>query len=314
MPDPRRRAPDRPGRPLQPRRAQHPDRTTTPVPAVPRRRRTSPSCASSATSCAAAASAPCSRSRSVAQNGLGVERRPTAWTATFAFFNNLVVQHLLGARPGPTGVDGRRHELPRADGLRRRPLRRPARAAVVGDNFNPEVGFVRRDDMRAQLRAVPLQPAAARRCTSVRKFSWIGHRRPTSRTAPGGSRRATSTASSRSSSRTAIASASALHDDYEFLPAPFRIAPGVTLPVGGYDFDDGRVGYNFGQQRPCLGQRARSSTARSTTATGRRVGFSRGRVNLTPQFSVEPSVSINWVDLPRARSRPSWSARASPTR
>ena len=33
-------------------------------------------------------------------------------------------------------------------------------------------------------------------------------------------------------------SASACTDSYEFLPRPFDIAPGVTLPVGGYDFDD----------------------------------------------------------------------------
>ena len=44
--------------------------------------------------------------------------------------------------------DRRRHELSRAAGLRRRSVRRAARTPAVGANFNPEVGFVRRDDMR----------------------------------------------------------------------------------------------------------------------------------------------------------------------
>ena len=34
---------------------------------------------------------------------------------------------------------------------------------------------------------------------------------------------------------------------------PFRIAPGVTLPVGGYDFATARVGYTLGQQRRVSG-------------------------------------------------------------
>ena len=36
----------------------------------------------------------------------------------------------------------------------------------------------------------------------------------------------------------------------------------------------------------------------STTATARRSRSAAARVNLSPQLSVEPSVSVNWVDLP----------------
>jgi hypothetical protein len=35
----------------------------------------------------------------------------------------------------------------------------------------------------------------------------------------------------------------------------------------------------------------------------RTVGFSRGRVELTPQLSIEPTVSINWVDTPQGSFR-----------
>ena len=59
-------------------------------------------------------------------------------------------------------------------------------------------------------------------------------------------------------------------DTYEFLPEPFAIAPGVTLPVGGYDFSSGGRLQLWAQR---AGSRAtcRSSTARSTTATRRRL-------------------------------------------
>lgn len=31
--------------------------------------------------------------------------------------------------------------------------------------------------------------------------------------------------------------------DYEFIPRPFAIAPGVTVPVGGYNYQSGQVSY-----------------------------------------------------------------------
>ena len=41
--------------------------------------------------------------------------------------------------------------------------------------------------------------------------------------------------------------------DGEFLVAPFRIAPDVTLPVGGDDFEDVQVVYDLGPQRTVSG-------------------------------------------------------------
>ena len=42
--------------------------------------------------------------------------------------------------------------------------------------------------------------------------------------------------------------------------------------------------------------------------------FNRARVNLSPQLSVEPNVSVNWIDLPAGSFTTSWWARGSPTR
>jgi hypothetical protein len=68
-------------------------------------------------------------------------------------------------------------------------------------------------------------------------------------------------------------------------------------PVGGYGFTTGRVAYAFGQQRPWSGNLLIEA---GSFYDGERttVGVSRGRLNLSPRFSVEPSVSVNRVHLP----------------
>ena len=45
-------------------------------------------------------------------------------------------------------------------------------------------------------------------------------------------------------------------DNYEFLSQPFPIATGVTLPVGAYEFDTYRLGFNLGRQRRVSGNAA----------------------------------------------------------
>jgi hypothetical protein len=70
----------------------------------------------------------------------------------------------------------------------------------------------------------------------------------------------------------------------------------VVLPVGGYDYSSISVGYNLGQQRRAsanvLFEQGSFYDGHKTT-----LGISRGRLNLTPQLSIEPSLSVNWVDL-----------------
>jgi hypothetical protein len=84
--------------------------------------------------------------------------------------------------------------------------------------------------------------------------------------------------------------------NYEFLVEPFRIASGITLPVGAYDFSSVVAGYNFFTRRKGSGN---LSVEYGTFYSGHRktIGLSRGRVALSSQLSVEPTASINWVDL-----------------
>ena len=165
----------------------------------------------------------------------------------------------------------------------------------IGDNFNPEVGFVRRDNMRrnyAQLRFSP-RPARIR---SIRKFSGIG---TVNYIENGSGQLETRTVDGefaiefQNSDRFSVG----LLDSYEFLQRPFAITPAVNIPVGGHDFRQGRVVMLFGQQRPVSGNLA---LEHGTFYDGHltTLAFTRSRVNPTSRFSLEPTVAINWADLP----------------
>jgi hypothetical protein len=83
---------------------------------------------------------------------------------------------------------------------------------------------------------------------------------------------------------------------FEFLPESFPIWSDVSFPGGGYDVAFMSLGYNLGQQRwlsgNVLAEHGTFFSGHKTT-----LGVSRGRVSVTNQFSIEPSYTVNWIDL-----------------
>jgi hypothetical protein len=164
----------------------------------------------------------------------------------------------------------------------------------VGEHFNPEVGFVRRFDMRrhsAQARFSP-RPQASR---LVRRYSWTAS---IDYVENGAGRLETRDTQGQfgiefhNSDRFNASYTSA----YELLPRPFRIAPGIVLPVGGYDSDRVRLSFTLGNQRLMSGN---AFAEYGTFYSGHRttVGLTGGRLKITSQLAVEPTYSINEVDL-----------------
>ncbi len=86
-------------------------------------------------------------------------------------------------------------------------------------------------------------------------------------------------------------------NSYELLQAPFRIARDVALPVGGYAFTAGTVAYTLGGQRRASGGLALTAGS-FWSGDIRTLEYRRGRVNVTDQFSIEPTISFNAIDLP----------------
>ncbi len=166
----------------------------------------------------------------------------------------------------------------------------------VGEDFNPEVGFLRRRnfaDSAANLRFSP-RPRASR---LVRKYYLeSGYSYITS-----GSGRLESrelSAAFRTEFQTSDRVAVEYWRQYELLEAPFRIGS-VTLPVGGYSWQEMRASYQFGQQRRISGT---ASSSRGSFYDGSQTAASfRGRVAVATRLAIEPAVAVNWIDLPQGR-------------
>ena len=165
---------------------------------------------------------------------------------------------------------------------------------AVGDNFNPEVGFVRRDDIRRSSGLVRFSPRPAS-IESVRKFSGsaaviyvengAGRVEAREQSADVGIEFQNADVFTLSYTGT-----------YEFVPRPFRIDSEVTVPVGGYSYDTVGVAYTLGPQRVVsAGFLAEYGTFYSGHRTA--LSITRGRLNLDTRLSLEPTYTVNWVDL-----------------
>ncbi|MCH2252324.1 MAG: carbohydrate binding family 9 domain-containing protein [Vicinamibacterales bacterium] len=167
---------------------------------------------------------------------------------------------------------------------------------VIEDNFNPEIGFMRRDNIRRTTASGRFSPRPSS-IDWVRRFSLSAGLDYTQsaddRVLETRQQDVAFEVQLENSDRFTVSAT----DRYELLRQPFTIAPGVTVPVGGYGFRSVLVGYAFGQQRPVSGSIA-VGTGELWNGDITVVELGRGRVEVTPQLSVEPSLSLNWVELP----------------
>ncbi len=168
---------------------------------------------------------------------------------------------------------------------------------LVGDKFNPEIGFLRRSDFRRSTVGARFSPRP-KSSRFIRRLDWEA-----------GYDYITDSRRTRVENRQLSGTFQVDFDnsdqwtldythDFEYLPRSFQIAPGVILPVGGYDYDTARVTYELGQQRRVSG---RLSVVAGTFYDGhkREANFTSGRVALSARVSVEPGITMNWIDLPQ---------------
>ena len=178
---------------------------------------------------------------------------------------------------------------------------------LVGENFNPEIGFMRRDDFQRSYVYAQFSPRP-RGIAAVRQFTWGGS---LDYVTNGAGQIETRILSGRfqTSFENSDSLSADIQQDYEFLTEPFDITDEVTLPVGGYTFQDFQVSYRMGPQRRLAGnlsfQHGEFFDGDITA-----VGYSRGRIEVTRQFAVEPSVSLNRITLPQG----AFTARVATTR
>jgi hypothetical protein len=169
-----------------------------------------------------------------------------------------------------------------------------AERLVVEPNFLPEIGFVRRTDMRrnfamARYSPRPKNVPRLRRLTTQASFNYLTNNDNRLDTREGVARVEAEFTNSDLFSVSYT-------DSFERLAQPFSIATGVSLPVGGYDFYTTRVGYIAGQQRRISGELV-LEIGDFYNGDRKTISVNAARMQVTPQVSLEPSFSVNWVDL-----------------
>ena len=164
---------------------------------------------------------------------------------------------------------------------------------TVDEDFNPEIGFVRRDDFRrnfAQLRFSPRPRSVPwlRRIIHQGSFDYITDTTGVLETSEGKLR-----------FELELENSDKWHveytDSFEGLQEEFEIVDGIVLPPGGYAFRDVRTEYEIGAQRRVSG---RVSLLHGSFFNGTRTEVAyQGRVVVTPRFAVEPRIAVNDVEL-----------------
>jgi hypothetical protein len=235
--------------------------------------------------------------RSVGMSGSGTNQS-YGFDGTFAFFQNLE----LNTYWAKTDTDG----LNTGDDTSYRAhLDYPGdRYAVqlerlrIGNNFSPEIGFLRRDDMARDYARVRFSPRPRNR-SAIRKYvyeGWVDYIENSSGRLETRERAAEFALEFQNADRFSVN----YTNSFEFLPDPFPIGGDVILPVGAYQFDTFRIGYNLAQQRSVS---TNLFAEFGTFYNGRKTSFTaaRGRVPITDQLSVEPTYSFNYVTLVQGR-------------
>jgi hypothetical protein len=213
--------------------------------------------------------------------------------ANFMFYENLAVDGYYAKTdtPGRTGRDESYRAGLAYDGDR---YGFDAEHLLVDPDFNPEIGFVLREDIRKSSASVRFSPRPEF-LESVRKFDFEAGYDYYATTAG-----ELETEERSLEFRTHFESSDMAMLGYrrsrEVLFEPFEIVEGVFIPVGSYQFDRYQATFAFGRQRPVSGW---FWVDMGGFFGGERTELSYwGRVDMSSRISLEPNISINWVDLP----------------
>jgi hypothetical protein len=170
---------------------------------------------------------------------------------------------------------------------------------LVGDTFNPEIGFLRRNDIRRTFTQAQYRPRP-RSISAVRQFTFGANLDYVERSSTGQLETGVAQARFETEFHNSDRFVVDVQESHERLRQNFQLTPAVAVAVGAYDFRDILVGYSMGEQRPVSGtwsvQSGQYFDGHITAVT-----YQRGRIALTRQLSVQPGLSINHIELPVAR-------------
>jgi len=166
----------------------------------------------------------------------------------------------------------------------------------IGNQFNPEIGYVKRLDFRRTFADIRVSHRT-RRSRFVRRLSVdtsLDYIENAARTlVQNRERKAALTIEFHNSDQFKAD----YRDDYELLPRDFTIATGVVVPRGGYNYGSFNSSYSIGQQHFFSGQ-VSTSFGPFYNGTKKSVGFNNAYLAVNRHISFEPGLTLNWIDLP----------------
>src|SRR4051812_3602628 len=166
----------------------------------------------------------------------------------------------------------------------------------VGNDFNPEIGFVSRVNFGRTYATARFSPRPTS-MTSVRKFTYQANVDNFVNGAGVLETRISSGLFSAELENSDVVSVTVARN-FELLAQPAAIL-GVTIPPGSHEFTNTQVTYALGAQRRVSGTlSAQAGGFYNGTLTS--IGYSTARVSVLKQLSFEPTISINRVEIPGA--------------
>jgi hypothetical protein len=223
-----------------------------------------------------------------ANDGFGVD-------ATFSFYQNVRFDtYLAGTRSDGRSGDNLSYRGFFDYNADRYGLQ--AERLVVEPNFLPEMGFLRRTNMRrnfalARFSPRPTSVPHVRKLTTQGSVSYITNNANQLETRDLQAQFQTEFTNSDIAAVT-------FTDNFDRPVRAFEVYPGIRIPVGAYDFRTLQLSYTAGQQRPVSGQIV-FETGPYYGGDRQSIAVNTARLQITPRVSVEPSLSLNVVDLPQ---------------
>jgi hypothetical protein len=165
---------------------------------------------------------------------------------------------------------------------------------VVGENFNPGLGFLRRSDFGRNFIGGRFSPRPA----NSRVFRKVG--------VEGSFDYIENGAGELETRQTAAGLNIEFHNSdrwqldfnrsFESIDQAFLVAGQGSVPPGEYEFDNLTTSYTLGPRRRLTGT---VRVGRGSFYSGTQTEASyNGRVEINSRFSVEPTITLNWIDLP----------------
>jgi hypothetical protein len=167
----------------------------------------------------------------------------------------------------------------------------------VGGAFNPELGFLVRDNMRRTYLLARYSPRPKLR--GVRRLTWDGRVDNIAAAADGALQTRTGTGTFRTEFTSGDIVTATFERTDDRPERAFGLPGGLVVQPGTYAYDQGTLAYQLGNQRRITGTLS-AATGGFYGGEQTTVSYS-GRIELTTQLAVEPRLSISSLNLGQPR-------------